>query len=287
MGEPIDEDAPPTIDRILDLLDLEVIDRDLYRGRNPKNRWNHRVFGGQVAAQALRAATLTVETDHSPHSLHSYFLRPGKPGVPIVFLVERIRDGTSFTTRRVVARQHGEAIFSLAASFHRSEPGGEYQIPPAAVPRPDEPTGFTETILRRFNTASPFEVRELGPDGPDDSGIFTSARRVWIRTRGEMPDDPDLHACMLTYVSDMGVVFAARIALGLPFDPTAPGQMMASLDHAVWFHRPLRADDWVLYDLKPVSNGGARALVHGSMHAADGTLGLSVTQEALLREGRS
>ena len=279
-----EDEAEPTIERILDLLDLEVVDRDLYRGRNPETRWNNRVFGGQVAAQALRAATLTVEHDHRPHSLHSYFLRPGEPGVPIVFLVERIRDGKSFTTRRVLARQHGEAIFSLHASFHKDEDGGEYQVPAAAVTGPDDPTGWKESPLRRFSTASPFEVRELGPDGPDEHGVYASARRVWIRTRGRIPDDPDLHICMLTFVSDMGAVFAARVALGKPFTMGSPGTFAASLDHAVWFHRPIRADEWVLYDLRPISNSGARALVHGTMHNADGVLGVSVSQEALLRE---
>lgn len=269
---------------MLDLLDLEVIDRDLFRARNPESRWNHRVFGGQVAAQALRAATLTVGDEHRPHSLHSYFLRPGRPGVPIVLLVDRIRDGRSFTTRRVVARQNGEAIFSLAASFHKDEPGREYQVPPAPVPPPDRPDGWADSPMRRFATATPFEIREMAADGPDDRGVYASARRIWIRTRGTMPDDPDLHACMLTFVSDMGVVFAARIALGPPFTLGAPGTFAASLDHAVWFHRPLRADKWVLYDLVPVSNSGARGLVHGTMHGADGTLGVSVSQEALLRE---
>ena len=126
----------------------------------------------------------------------------------------------------------------------------------------------------------------MGADGPDEHGVYASARRVWIRTRGAMPDDPDLHACMLAYVSDMGVVFAARVALGRPFAMGSPGTFAASLDHAVWFHRPIRADDWVLYDLRPISNSGSRALVHGTMHGPDGTLGVSVSQEALLRESR-
>ena len=277
------EDLPATVDRLLWLLDLERLDRDLFRGRSPAHRTNGRLFGGQVAAQALRAATLTVSADHHPHSLHGYFLRPGLPGRRLILQVDRIRDGRSFTTRRVVAVQDGEAIFSLSASFHTEEQGGEYQTPMAAdVPHPDDDHPWIETPLRAFSSGSPFEVRELGSQPPDERGVLTSTRRVWLRTRGPLPDERALHACVLTYISDMGAVFASRKAISLKWG----AGMGASLDHAIWFHRPIRPDDWLLYDLRPLSNSGARGLVLGSIHDVHGVHGASITQEALVREGQ-
>lgn len=277
------EDLPPTVERLLWLLDLERLDRDLFRGRSPANRSNGRLFGGQVAAQALRAATLTVDNDHHPHSLHGYFLRPGLPGRRLILQVDRIRDGRSFTTRRVVAVQDGEAIFSLSASFHTVEDGGEYQVPLASdIPRPDDDFDWIETPLRAFSSGSPFEAREMGSQPPDERGVLTSTRRVWLRTRGPLPDDRSLHACVLTYISDMGAVFASRRALRLQWG----AGMGASLDHAIWFHRPVRPDEWLLYDLRPLSNSGARGLVLGTIHDIHGAHGASVTQEALVREAR-
>lgn len=274
----IDEPAEPQ--RLLSILELERLDRDLFRAYNPAHRPQGRVFGGQVASQALRAASATVEAEHRPHSLHGYFLRPGQPGIPIILSVDRIRDGRSFTTRRVVAQQQGEAIFSLSASFHCDEEGGQYQVPRADdVPEPDAATGRLDNPFRRFGAMSPFEVRELGPTPPDERGLYRSTRRVWVRTRHPLPDDPDLHACVITYMSDMGVVFAARIPVGAPWE----GGMAASLDHSVWFHRPVRADGWLLMDLRPVSNSGARGLVQGTIHTHDGVLAASIAQEALVR----
>jgi acyl-CoA thioesterase-2 len=274
------EDVPPTVERLLWLLELERLDRDLFRARSPRHRPNGRLFGGQVAAQALRAATLTVEVDHHPHSLHGYFLRPGLPRRPLILSVDRIRDGRSFTTRRVVALQDGEAIFALEASFHQDEAGGEFQTPIALdVPAPD--AAVSEENAFTSDSSSPFEMRAVS--SPDSGEPFASTRRVWVRTNGALPDDRALHACVLTYISDMGAVMAARKALRIPW---GSGGMAASLDHALWFHRPIRPDGWVLFDLRPLSNAGSRGLVLGTMHDESGVHGASMTQEALVRDAR-
>jgi acyl-CoA thioesterase-2 len=276
-AETSDADA---VQRLLDLLDLERLDRDLFRAAVTGPWPTGRLFGGQVAAQALRAAAHTVDVDHHPHSLHGYFLRPGSPATPVLLHVDRIRDGRSFTTRRVVAVQEGEAIFTLGASFHRDEPDGEYQAPPpAGVPPPDADVDWYESPLSRFGTAGPFDVRELAPSKPDARGAIETTRRVWVRVRSALDDDRALHACLLTFVSDMGAVYAAAIPVGGELGTI----MGASLDHAVWFHRPIRLDEWVLYDLRPVSNAGSRGLVNGTFHTHEGVLGASVAQEALIR----
>jgi len=275
------EDLPPTVERLLWLLELEALDRDLFRARSPRHRPNGRLFGGQVAAQALRAATLTVEADHAPHSLHGYFLRPGLPAKPLILQVDRIRDGKSFTTRNVKAIQDGEAIFSLSASFHVEEPAGEFQTPlPADVPRADD-DGASDRRMSS-DSSSPFDIRQVRTPPADERGVFESTQRVWVRTRGALPDDRALHACVLTYISDMGAVLAARKALRIPWS----GGMAASLDHALWFHRWIRPDGWVLFDLRPLSNAGSRGLVVGTMHDEAGVHGASMTQEALIRETR-
>ena len=275
------EDLPRTVERLLWLLDLERIDPNLFLARSPSRRHNGRLFGGQVAAQCLRAATFTVEPDHYAHSLHGYFLRPGLPGRRLVLQVDRIRDGRSFTTRRVVASQDGEAIFSLSASFHRREDGGEYQLPlPDGIPGPDDDFAWRDTPLRSFASDSPFETREIGPAPPDERGVLPSTRRLWLRTRGPLPDDPGVHACVLAYITDMGAVHAARLAV----ESQGIG-MAASLDHAIWFHRAVRPDEWVLFDLRPISNTGGRGLVLGTIHDRAGRLGAVMTQEALVRPG--
>ncbi len=281
------EATPPTVDRLLAVLDLEELDRDLFR--SPEASTHHppgmRLFGGQVAAQALRAATRSVDADHRPHSLHGYFLRPGSPDSPLLLHVDRIRDGRSFTTRRVVARQGGEAIFNLSCSFHVDEDSPEYAPSmPEGIPQPDDPDAEWDTsIFADFNRRTPFEIRELPMGQPDERGHYESTRRIWIRTRGALPEDAALQACVAAFVSDMGAVFAAARTVDL-----GPGTMMgASLDHAMWFHRPLRLDEWTLYDLGPVSIGGARGLVRGAMYDRSGTLTVSVAQEALVRPLRS
>jgi acyl-CoA thioesterase-2 len=238
------------------------------------------VFGGQVAAQAVRAALNTVPSERGIHSLHAYFIRPGRTGEEIDMHVERPRDGRSFTSRRVRAVQSDEVIFDMIASFHVHEDGPEYQIPIADdIPDPDdveEPKG----MFGRMRSMMPFDMREMGPTPPVD-GIYRSTRRAWFKTVGELPDDPALHACVLAFASDMGVVSAARVPVA--GENEWERFMGASLDHAVWFHRPARADEWLLFDLHAVANFGARGFARGTMHTQDGTLAVSVVQEALLR----
>ncbi len=273
-------DLPPSVDRLLQVLELERLDRDLFRAYNPPYRTHGRLFGGQVAAHALRAAAHTVEADHHPHSLHGYFLRPGRPGAHTILQVDRIRDGRSFTTRNVVAVQEGEAIFALSASFHTDEPGGEYQVPaPTGVPHPDELARSGHAHEPGWDNMAPFERFDVSPEWRADGG---SSRRVWIRTRGRLPDDPPVHAAVLTYVSDMGAVGASRRVLG-HFERRGMG---ASLDHAMWFHRRVRADDWLLFDMRPLSNAGARGLVVGTLHTEAGVLVASMAQEVLIRTDR-
>jgi acyl-CoA thioesterase-2 len=283
-----DEEYLPSVERLLALLDLERLDRDLYRAAPTASATamgGGRLFGGQVAAQALRAATSTIDVDHHVHSLHGYFLRPGRFELPLLLQVDRIRGGTSFTTRRVNAIQEGEAIFSLACSFHKQEEGQTYAptMPPGIPDPDDEDHPWEQTMFAGFASRSPFEMRELPMVGPDEHGRYESTRRVWMRTRGALPDDPAVQACVTTFFSDMGAVFAAARIMGMGGPGTGMG---ASLDHAVWFHRPLRFDDWVLYDLAPLSTGGARGLVLGAMYDRAGVLCASMTQEALVRPFR-
>jgi acyl-CoA thioesterase-2 len=265
---------------LLSLLELERVGEDSFLGPNPVFWPGGRVFGGLVAGQALRAATHTVEVDHHVHSMHAYFVRPGVPGEPITMQVARIRDGRSFTTRNVLAIQGDETIFSMSASFQRDEEGEEYQLPMAMdVPRPDD-TPRPEFMPRVMGG---MDMREIGPTPPAPDGTYRSTRRVWMRVTADLPDDPDVHASVIAFMSDMGVVMAAR--------PPSQGHdwrtmMGASLDHALWFHRRIRADDWLLYDLHSLSTSNARGLVRGTMHTADGVLGVSVTQEALIRTAR-
>lgn len=265
------------LDRLLSLLDLETIDRNLYRGANPDNGGGGRVFGGQVASQALMAASNTVEVAHRVNSLHAYFLRPGRPATPIIYSIDRIRDGSSFTTRRVVALQDGEAIFNLDASFHKEEPGLEFELaaPLEGVPAPD---GLPRS-QHHGPHHSPIDSRDI-PILPRP----TSTRAMWLRADGDLPEGPALHACVLTYMSDSGPVGAARRPL-LPEGGWGPrsGMMSASLDHTMWFHRPVRADQWLMYDLEAVACSNARGLARGTMFTQDGHLVVSITQEALLR----
>jgi acyl-CoA thioesterase-2 len=282
---------PGPIADLLDQLTLEELDVNLYRGHNPTDRHNQRVFGGLVAAQALRAATLTVEVAHLPHSMHGYFLRGGVPGRPIVFHVDRIRDGRSFTTRRVVAVQYGEAIFNLTASFQKVEDDKiSYQL--GVAPGLVDPDQIADReprneIQAEWIQRSPFQTKELGPTEPGDDGFYRSTRRVWFRAKSELPDDPLVHTCALTYATDMGAVVAAAVpVLGDRWPNAFTEIMSASLDHAVWFHRPVRVDEWLHYDLQAVANQNSRGLVRGTIHRLDGTLVASITQEALIRRLR-
>jgi acyl-CoA thioesterase-2 len=263
------------LDRLLALLDLETIDRNLYRGANPPTGGG-RVFGGQVASQALMAASNTVDVSHRVNSLHAYFLRPGRPTMPIIYSIDRIRDGKSFTTRRVVAVQDGEAIFNLDASFHKEEPGGEFELPAPLdhVPAPEDLAGHGRGHGFGPMHRRPIETRELR-----DRPTPRSTRAMWVRADGTLPDDFALHACVLTYMSDSGPVSAARQPIAGDFNRF----MGASLDHTMWFHRPVRADEWLLYDLEAVACSNARGLARGTMWTRDGHLGVSITQEALIR----
>ena len=260
--------------RLVELLDVERVGDDQFVASTPPpGDGPPRLFGGQVASQSLRAAVLTVDSDRTPHSLHAYFVRPGSPGIPLDLDVERTRDGKSFSTRHVTASQAGEPIFVLTASFHISEEGDDWHEPaPTNVAEPDD-LAPRESPLQRFSTMSPLEMRPVR-----SQASFPAMHPFWVRTREPLPDDPALHACVLTFMSDMGVVGGARspISTSIPFGG-------ASLDHAVWFHRAARADDWLLFSVDPVSNAGARGLARGSFHTKDGTLVASIAQEALLR----
>jgi acyl-CoA thioesterase-2 len=268
--------------QFLELLQLEDLGGDVFRAWNPpttETRFQLSLFGGQVAAHALRAAQLTVAADHGIHSLHGYFLRPGKDGAATELTVDRIRDGRSFTTRTVVARQDGEAIFNLTASFHRDEAGGDFETPIAPdIPLPDELLGEQESRFDRMGVESPFERLDV-PGYSFREASDVPRRAMWIRLRTALPDDAALHHCAVTFLSDMGVLGAVRASRGRMGEPA----MAASLDHAVWFHRPVRADEWLLYDIHARSTASARGLGIGTMHTVDGTHVVTVAQEGLVR----
>jgi acyl-CoA thioesterase-2 len=277
---------------LVGILDLEKIEEDLYRGVSPDVGWQ-RVFGGQVIAQALVAAARTVVADRFVHSLHGYFLRPGDPSVPIVYEVDRIRDGSSFTTRRVVAVQHGKAIFSLSASFQIDEPGLQHQSDMPDVPKPEDLPN-PEAIYEAYLTDAPEHVRrfwlrqrpvEFVPVSMDH---YTSNRplppeqHIWIRANGAVPDDRILQAAFLAYFSDMTLLDTALFPHGLSvFDRTIQG---ASLDHSMWFHAPDPLDDWLLYTTDSPFSGGARGLSRGSIYNRSGRLIASTAQEGLIRK---
>jgi acyl-CoA thioesterase-2 len=275
------------LDDLVTLLDLEAIEVNIFRGLSPDDD-RQRVFGGQVAGQALVAAARTVERDRAVHSLHAYFLRPGDPSVPILYEVDRIRDGRSFTTRRVVAIQHGHAIFNLATSFHVPEPGLDHQLPMPEVPEPSGLPTFTERFADHaeamgawYERPRPIDTRYVGTPAPLERELGRATQQVWFRADGTLPDDPVLHACVVTYASDMTLIDTTLLPHGTGF---AEGRvMMASLDHAMWFHRPFRADEWLLYDEETPSSSGARGLAWGSIFTAGGALAISVVQEGLIR----
>jgi len=277
------------LDHLLDLLDLEQIEVNIFRGRSPDER-RQRVFGGQVAGQALVAVGRTVPADRPVHSLHAYFIRPGDPAVPIVYLVDRVRDGRSFTTRRVSAVQHGKAIFTLSASFHHPEPGNEHADPMPEVPPPETVERNSDRLRRVLGEAyaqmfePPIDVRSVGPlsaEAAVDPSLRTTRNLIWLRVDGELPDDPLLHVCLMTYASDMTLLDTVLLGHGLSWlDGRTSG---ASLDHAMWFHRPFRADRWLLYaQTSPVAHGG-RGLARGEVFNTEGDLVVSVVQEGLIR----
>jgi len=279
------------LDDLVDLLDLEAIEVNLFRGISPQEN-RQRVFGGQVAGQALVAAARTVDDPtRLVHSLHAYFLRPGDPKIPIVYEVDRIRDGRSFTTRRVVGIQHGLAIFNLQASFHVNEPGLDHQLSMPDVPPPDSLPDFRtrmapykEALGDWYDRPRPIDLRYVGPGPFDRTSRATHAQQVWLRADGTLPDDPVLHACIVTYASDMTLLDTTVLPHNLSWE--SPGVQMASLDHAMWFHRPFRADGWLLYDQHTPSTSSSRGLANGSIFTESGDLVVSVVQEGLIRVAR-
>jgi acyl-CoA thioesterase-2 len=284
------------VKELVEILDLEPLEVNLFRGRSPQSRWQ-RVFGGQVIGQALVAACRTVEDVMArlPHSLHAYFLLGGDPKAPIVYEVDRIRDGKSFTTRNVKAIQHGRAIFSMSVSFHVAEEGLSHQFTMPDVPRPDALPSeaevkervwqfLPEPVRRYYERERPIELRpvELGRYLGETSkdGRF----HVWIRATGRLPDEPAIHQCVLAYASDMMLLDAALIPHGRSV--FSEDIMAASLDHALWFHRPFRADEWLLYAQDSPNLSDSRGFARGLIFASDGTLVASVAQEGLLRQRR-
>ncbi|MHC2794702.1 acyl-CoA thioesterase-2 [Mesorhizobium jarvisii] len=279
------------IDELLSILDLERLEHNLYRGRSPQVEWQ-RVFGGQTIAQALVAAQRTVEPDRFVHSLHGYFMRPGDIRVPIVYEVDRIRDGGSFTTRRVLAIQHGEAIFSLEASFQVDEKGLEHQFAlPDDVPPPEglltqrqlleRAERVPEAVRRFWARERPLELRPVNLQHYESRDKLPPRQNVWIRLGGPVPDDRALQSVLLAYLSDMTLLDTSTFAHGRGlFDPDIQA---ASLDHSMWFHRPHSLDGWLLYAQDSPSSSGSRGFSRGTLYARDGTLIASMAQEGLIR----
>lgn len=289
---------PTSVPELVDILDLERIEVDLYRGAQPPRSTLQRVFGGQVAAQALMAACRSVDADRRVHSLHAYFLRGGDTSVPIVYDAERIRDGSSFSTRRVSARQHGLVIFYLTASFQREERGFEHQDEMPEVPAAEDCPDLAEMLGHVSSRAadswrqewSALDVHYVGDSRPDaghgpvriEPQGRPARQQLWFRANGELPEDPVLNTCVLTYASDLTVLGTSLVPHGVLLGQ--PGLQAASLDHAVWFHRPVRADRWMLYDqVSPAATGG-RGFAQARIFSADGELVASVAQEGLIRQ---
>ena len=281
---------PASADDLVALLDLEDLDLNLFRGRQPDTAMQ-RVFGGQVAAQALLAAARTVDPAFAAHSLHSYFLLPGDTAVPIIYDVDRLRDGRSFATRRVVARQHGRPIYYLTANFQRHEDGFEHQDAMPDVIPPEEGIdlgalfrsrggGNTEEWEREW---AALDVRYVGnsQQGLPEDPTRPARARLWIRVNGELSDDPLQHLAAFTYASDMTLLGSTLVPHGVHI--SSPGMQVASLDHTIWFHRPFRADEWWLYDQVSPSAQGGRGLAHARVFTRDGLLVATVAQEGLIR----
>jgi acyl-CoA thioesterase-2 len=281
-----------TITDLVDLLELEPIEHDIYRGRN-RDIGTGRVFGGQVLAQALVAAQRTVDEDRAAHSLHGYFILAGDLAAPIVYFVDRLRDGKSFTTRRVTAIQHGHAIFNLSASFHRDEPGIEHQIdmpdvpPPEAVePELDTIRGMADRIPEKLRDVltqdRPLDFRPVEVIDPFAPRVKPPRRHVWLRTNGRLSDLRLHHQAILAYASDYGLLGTALMPHALSI--RQPDMQVATLDHAIWFHRPFRVDDWLLYVTDSPATAGARGFTRGLVYTREGVLVASVAQEGLIRK---
>jgi acyl-CoA thioesterase-2 len=284
--------VPASVDEVVGLLDLERLEMGLYRGSQPESSSLKRVFGGQVAAQALMAAQLTVPDDRYVHSLHLYFILGGDPSIPIVYDVENVRDGRSFTTRRVAARQHGEIIFYMTASFQVEEDGWAHQDRMPPVPTPDEATPMLEIVQLRGPEAvthwerewASFDLRYIGDNRAEDDpqrALTPAVQRLWFKANGTLPDSRIIHNAAFTYISDLSLLGASLVPHGqfIGSERVQP----ASLDHTIWFHRPVRADEWLLYDQTSPSASGARGLSTAHVFSEDGTLVATVAQEGLIR----
>jgi len=283
-----------SIEDLVQLLDLEPLELNIYRGRN-RDIGSGRIFGGQVLAQALVAARRTVEEeDRLAHSLHGYFILAGDLQIPVVYFVDRLRDGRSFTTRRVTGIQHGQAIFSMEASFHRTEDGLSHQAEMPDVPPPEELKAEIDLIRERADRVPeplrsiltqdrPLDARPVNPPDPFDPEPMEPVRRRWVRTVGPLDDNPLHHQAVLAYASDYGLLEAALQPHGETFRD--PKVMAASLDHSMWFHRPFRADEWLLYSVDSPVAYGARGFTRGTFFTRDGELVASVAQEGLIRVG--
>lgn len=271
------------IQELANLLNLEKIEENIFRGQNYQAPWN-RVYGGQVLAQALHASYMTVPNDRFVHSLHGYFILAGDINVPIVYDVDRIRDGGSFTTRRVVAIQKGRPIFNMSASFQLEQEGLDHQIPMPQVPPPESLIPDEEREVNGFRMERPVEFRTVEWAGADESRGASPYRHLWFKAKGDVPDDKRLHQEILAYTVDFHLLATAT----MPHRKNLPenGLMMASLDHAMWFHREVRVDDWLLYAMDSPSASNARGFSRGNIFTRDGTLVASVVQEGLMRPRR-
>jgi acyl-CoA thioesterase-2 len=281
------------LSELVTLLALEKIEENLFRGQSQDLGWGT-VFGGQVLGQALSAAVRTVSADRQVHSLHAYFLRPGDVAKPIVYDVDRIRDGASFTTRRVVAIQSGQAIFNMAASFQVLEEGFVHQDPMPDVPPPEQVQTEEERfaphlaklpkhLIDRTLATRAFELRAIGESGdPFAPRVAPASRNVWMRAADPLPDDPALHRYLLAYASDHSFLTTALLPHGVSW--MTPGMQVASIDHVMWFHQPFRVDEWLLHVMESPAANGARGLVRGRVFTRDGRLVASSAQEGLIRK---
>ncbi|MCC7253563.1 acyl-CoA thioesterase II [Hyphomicrobium sp.] len=286
------EQPSPAVAGLMEVLDLERLEVNLFRGISPKDGWQ-RVYGGQVLGQALVAAGRTVEEPRAAHSLHGYFLLGGDPSHPIIYEVERIRDGGSFTTRRVKAIQHGRAIFAMSASFHKEEEGYEHAAAMPDVPPPETLPSAAERVAELIDALpenmrnywqreAPIELRPVDVKRYLSREPNPPAQHIWLKASGRLPDDVRLHQCVLAYASDFTLLDTALIAHGkLLFDPDI---QLASLDHALWLHQPFRADEWLLYAPDSPVASGARGFCRGSFFTRDGRLVASTAQEGLIRK---
>ncbi len=283
---------PSSLEEVVVLLDLEQLEVGLYRGSQPEISSMTRVFGGQVAAQALMAAQLTVPEERHVHSLHAYFILGGDPNIPIIYDVEKVRDGGSFNTRRVAARQHGEIIFYMTASFQKHEDGWDHQDKMPIVPGPDETTPLSDLLAERGHEFSlswkqewaSFDLRFVGDNRAADDPqreFVPVCQRLWFRANGTLPDSPIVHNAAFTYISDFSLLGASLVPHNTFIG--APEVQPASLDHTIWFHRPIAADEWLLYDQTSPSASGSRGLATARVFAQDGTLVATVAQEGLIR----